>query len=153
MKKLDKKVLKLWYLRNLFIAVPVLVGYVLMMIFLPNELKLGVGLSCGLVTLIVLGLCAGWPLLAYHFYEYGYDELKISIHRGVIFRHKIVIPIRQIQDLHLYDGPFMQLLKLSGIIISTAGSNFTVSGISKLEAENMLEDLETKLESRLDVNE
>ena len=47
----------------------------------------------------------------------------------------------------------MQLFKLSGLIISTAGSNFTLSGISKEEALEMLNDLETRLESRLDSDE
>lgn len=153
MKKLDKKVIKLWLVRNLFIIVPVLAGYLLLVIFIPSELKLALGLSFGILTLIILVLCIGWPFLSYHFYEYNYDETKIYINHGVIFRHKILIPVRQIQDLHLYKGPLMQLFKLGGIIISTAGSNFTLSGISKDTLDAMIFDLESKLESRLDSNE
>ena len=153
MKKLDKKVVKLWLVRNLFLAIPTLIGYLLLIIFVPSELKLALGLSFGLVALLVIAFCLIWPFLSYHFYEYNYDETKIFINYGVIFRHKILIPVRQIQDLHLYNGPLMQLFKLSGIIISTAGSNFTLSGISKEEANSMIFDLENKLESRLDCDE
>ncbi len=153
MKKLEKKVVKLWLVRNLFIAIPALIAYLMVLIFVPSEVKLALGLSLGLILLIILALCLGWPFLTYHFYEYKYDEMKIYINYGVVFRHKILIPVRQIQDLHLYHGPIMQLFKLSGVIISTAGSNFTLSGIKKSDAELMIEDLENKLESRLDVNE
>ncbi len=153
MKKLDKKVIKLWLVRNLFLAVPTLIGYIILIVCIPNELKLALGLSFGLVTLLIIVLSLVWPFLSYRFYEYNYDETKIYINYGVIFKHKILIPVRQIQDLHLYNGPLMQLFKLSGIIISTAGSNFTLSGISKLEAETMIFDLENKLESRLDCDE
>ena len=153
MKKLDKKVIKLWLVRNLFIIIPTIVGYLMLVIFIPNELKLALGLSCGLLTLIITVLYIIWPFLSYRFYEYSYDETKIYINYGVIFRHKILIPVRQIQDLHLYNGPLMQLFKLSGITISTAGSNFSLSGITKSEAEKMLFDLESKLESRLDSDE
>ena len=94
-----------------------------------------------------------WPNLSYYFYEYNFDDKKIEINRGVIFQHRIIIPIRQIQDLHLYNGPMMQLFNLGGIIISTAGSNFILSGISFEQANNMLKELEEKLESRLDSDE
>ena len=153
MKKLDKKVLKLWLVRNLFLVIPTLIGYLLLVIFISSELKLALGLSFGLFTILVIVLCLVWPFLSYHFYEYNYDETKIYINYGVIFKHKILIPVRQIQDLHLYNGPLMQLFKISGIILSTAGSNFTLSGISKEEANEMIFDLENKLESRLDCNE
>ena len=153
MKKLDKKVIKLWLVRNLFIIIPTLVGYLMLVILIPNEIKLALGLSFGILSLIILALSIIWPFLSYRFYEYNYDETKIYINYGVIFRHKILIPVRQIQDLHLYNGPLMQLFKLSGITISTAGSNFSLSGITKSEAEKMIIDLESKLESRLDCDE
>lgn len=149
MKKLDKKVIKLWIVRNLFFVIPVLVGYILLIALIPNNLKLSLGLSCGLVVLLITSLALIWPFLSYHFYEYSYDETKIFINYGVIFRHKILVPVCQIQDLHLYNGPLMQLFKLSGIILSTAGSNFSLSGISKDEANLMIFDLENKLEERV----
>ena len=153
MKKLDKKVITLWLVRNLFIIIPTLVGYLMLIIFIPAELRLALGLSFGLVSLIIVALCIVWPFLSYRYYEYDYDDAKIYINYGVIFRHKILIPVRQIQDLHLYNGPLMQLFKLGGITISTAGSNFSLSGISKSEADKMIFDLESKLESRLDSDE
>ena len=47
----------------------------------------------------------------------------------------------------------MQIFKLGGVIISTAGSNFILSGINKEKADKMLYELEERLESRLDSDE
>ena len=153
MKQLDKKVKKLWLLRNAFAVIPMVCLLIVVVIAVEGEFKIAVAISLGLLVLIISALLIVWPFLSYRFYAYDYDDLKITIKRGIIFRHEIVIPIRQIQDLHLYHGPLMQLFKLSGLIISTAGSNFTLSGISKEEALEMLKYLETRLESRLDSDE
>ena len=74
----------------------------------------------------------------------------MAINFGVIFRHKVIIPIRQIQDLHTYNGPIMSLMGLSGVIISTAGSNFDIAGMLNADATNMVNDLEALLNKRLD---
>lgn len=153
MKKLDKKVLKLWHVRNLFITVPVLLIFILVMVLVDNDARLAVALSLGTFTIVVVGLSILWPNLAYRAYSYDYDDLKITVKKGVIFKHNILIPVRQIQDLHIFDGPFMQLFKVSGLTISTAGSNFSINGINKLDADKIIEDLATKLESRLDADE
>ena len=153
MKKLDKKVLSLWLVRNSFLIIPAVVSYILLLVFIPDELRLPLGLSFGFLVFVILFLCIVWPILYYKMYEYNYDDTKIYINYGVIFRHKILMPVRQIQDLHLYKGPLMQMFKLSGITISTAGSNFSLTGISKDEADAMIFDLESKLERRLDSNE
>ena len=152
MQKLDKKVRTLWLLRNMFIIFPTIIIY-LLIIFSVEECKIVLALSFGFLTIIIIGLAIIWPILSYRYYSYDYDDKKIYINRGIIFQHKIVIPVRQIQDLHLYNGPFMQIFKLGGVIISTAGSNFILSGINKGKADKMLYELEERLESRLDSDE
>ena len=44
----------------------------------------------------------------------------------------------------------MIMLNLSGVTISTAGSNFDISTITTEEADRMIEDLEHKLEQRVE---
>ena len=60
-----------------------------------------------------------------------------------------VIPVCQIQDLHRTQGPLMMMLKLSGVTISTAGSNFDISTLTTDEADRMIDELEHHLEIRV----
>ena len=89
------------------------------------------------------------PLLRYKMYAWGYDEKRIIVKQGVIFKQRVVIPVCQIQDLHRTQGPIMMLLKLSGVTISTAGSNFDISTLTTEQADCMIDELERNLEMRV----
>lgn len=145
-KKLDKRIRTIWILRNVFLSLLLVVGIVFACLEGEIELILGVTIPAGIMILLLLI----WPFLSYKYYSYGYDDTRISINHGVIFRHRIIIPIRQIQDLHTYNGPVMNILKLSGIMISTAGSNFNISGMITEDAKVMVKELEERLNKRLD---
>jgi membrane protein YdbS with pleckstrin-like domain len=82
-------------------------------------------------------------------YAWGYDDKRIIVKEGVIFRKRVVIPVCQIQDLHRTQGPLMMMLKLSGVTISTAGSNFNISTLTTAEADRMIDELERNLEVRI----
>jgi membrane protein YdbS with pleckstrin-like domain len=89
----------------------------------------------------------------YHLFRHdspGYDDKRIIVKQGVIFRRRVVIPVCQIQDLHRIQGPIMIMLKLSGVTISTAGSNFSISTLTTGEADLMIDELERNLESRIE---
>lgn len=148
--KLNKKVRTLWLIRNGIFVFLFMLGYISLGIVVPTEAKLVVLLSIGFPVFLVLGLLIIWPFLKYNNYSYGFDDKRIYLNYGVIFKHKILVPIRQIQDLHLYNGPIMSMLDLSGVIISTAGSNFTIAGLLKNNAEEMIKELEVLLNERLD---
>jgi membrane protein YdbS with pleckstrin-like domain len=83
-------------------------------------------------------------------FSYGYDNKRIIVKQGVIFRLRVVIPICQIQDLHRTQGPIMMALKLSDVTISTAGSNFDLCTLTTDEADAMIEELEKNLETRIE---
>ena len=89
------------------------------------------------------------PALRYQMYAWGYDDKRIIVKQGVIFRRRAVIPVCQIQDLHRTQGPLMMMLKLSGVTISTAGSNFEISTLTTAEADRMIDELEHNLEVRV----
>ena len=42
------------------------------------------------------------------------------------------------------------MLKLSGVAISTAGSNFNISTLTTAEADRMIDELERHLETRIE---
>ena len=149
MKKLDKGALKLWYIRSVIVAAVLLGVFIPAVILVPAGLaRTAVLLSGGIPLFIALAFILVLPYFRYALYRYGFDERRIVVRHGVIFRHSVTIPVCQIQDLHRFEGPIMMLLKLSGVTISTAGSNFDLACLSHADADAMIETLEMYLEKR-----
>lgn len=155
LKKLDKSVLMLWYIRAAIVSLA-LVGVftsaaaILNVTGAPSNVTLAVLLGIGIPVVLLLGLTLILPALRYKMYAWGYDDKRIIVKQGVIFRQRVVIPVCQIQDLHRTQGPLMMMLKLSGVTISTAGSNFDISTLTTEEADRMIDDLERNLETRIE---
>ncbi len=150
-KRLDKKARVYWFTINLIIALVLLAVACIVLFFVSDELFLPMLLGVGLPLFVVSAFIIIYPFLKYHYYKYSYNEEKVVICYGVIFRHKIVMPICQIQDLHIYQGPIMSLFKLSGIIFSTAGSNHELRCLDKEVAEKIAQETEVYLKKRLEV--
>ena len=155
MNSLDKSVLKLWYVRAAIGALA-LVGIAVSVpiILLLAEVESNVVLAVSLGVVIPVGLLLCFililPILRYKMYSWGYDDKRIIVKQGVIFRERVVIPVCQIQDLHRTQGPLMMILGLSGVTISTAGSNFDISTLTTAEADSLIDALEKNLETRIE---
>ena len=155
MNKLDKSVLKLWYIRAAIGALA-LVGVLVttLVILLATEVAanvmLAVSFSVGIPVVLLLCIILIMPVLRYKMYAWGYDDKRIVVKQGVIFRQRVVIPVCQIQDLHRTQGPIMMMLKLSDVTISTAGSNFDISTLTTDEADRLIDALEQNLETRVE---
>ena len=155
LKKLNKSVLKLWYIRAAIFSLA-LVGVstsatvILIPAGTPGDVALAVLFGVGIPVILFLAYILIMPALRYKMYAWGYDDKRIIVKQGVIFRQKVVIPVCQIQDLHRTQGPLMMLLKLSGVTISTAGSNFAISTLTTDEADLMIDELEHNLEKRIE---
>lgn len=155
LKKLDKSVLKLWYIRAAIVALALICVFISAAVILKvteasQELTATVLLSSGVLVILLLAVTLIMPALRYKMYAWGYDDRQIIVKHGVIFRHRVVIPVCQIQDLHRFQGPIMMMLKLSGVTISTAGSNFDISTLTTAEADSMIDELEANLEARIE---
>lgn len=152
LKKLDKKVKILWFIESVIWVALILVGVILPIIFADESVKLILALSLGIPMGLLSIFLLVYPILRYHFYSYYYDEERILIYKGVIFKRSVILPVRQIQDIHIYQGPLMLIMGLSGVSVSTAGSNFNIACINKNDANIMVDDLETNLNNRLGDN-
>ena len=155
MNKLDKSVLKLWYIRAVIgalalVGVVVSVFVILLATGASSNVMLAVSLSVGIPVVLLLCITLIMPVLRYKMYTWGYDDKRIVVKQGVIFRQRVVIPVCQIQDLHRTQGPIMMMLKLSGVTISTAGSNFDISTLTTDEADRLIDALEQNLEIRVE---
>ena len=147
--QLDSKIKKLWYLGHsllfLLLAAPFIIIQGIIGFILPLTIV-------GIILCALIGGLLYWlPSLKYDAYKFGYNETRIQINYGVIFKHEIVIPVCQIQDLHLSQGPLMQLLKLQTVEISTAGSNYRISGLENNFAKEFIDTLENYLKNRIEV--
>ncbi len=151
MNALDPRALKLWYIRTGLASLLLLAAFIPAMIFTPaGSARIAVLLCGGIPLLIALAFLLILPYFRYKLYAYGFDERRITVRHGVIFRHSVTIPVCQIQDLHRFEGPIMMLLGLSGVTISTAGSNFNLACLSRADADAMIETLEGYLEKRVE---
>lgn len=154
LKKLDKRVLKLWYIRACIVSLALVGVFISTAVILCaagalDDAAIAVLLGVGIPVVLLLGLTLILPALRYQMYAWGYDDKRIVVKQGVIFRKRVVIPVCQIQDLHRTQGPLMMMLKLSGVTISTAGSNFEISTLTTAEADRMIDELEHNLEVRV----
>ena len=155
LKKLDKSVLKLWYIRAAIGALALIgfitsVAVILNAAGVSNDVTLAAWLALGIPVVLILIVILIMPALRHKIYAWGYDDKCIVVKQGVIFRQRVVIPVCQIQDLHRTQGPLMMMLKLSGVTISTAGSNFNISTLTTAEADRMIDELECNLEARIE---
>lgn len=155
LKKLDKSVLKLWYIRASIMALILLVAFIVAAVIpliagAPDDVTLVIILCVAIPVALLFALTLILPALRYKMFSWGYDDTRIVVKQGVIFRERVVIPICQIQDLHRTQGPLMTMLKLSDVTISTAGSNFDISTLTTEEADRMIDELERSLEARIE---
>ena len=155
MNKLDKSVLKLWYIRAAIgalalVGVAVSVFAILLATEAASNVMLAVSFGVGIPVILLLCIILIMPVLRYKMYAWGYDDKRIVVKQGVIFRQRVVIPVCQSQDLHRTQGPLMMILGLSGVTISTAGSNFDISTLTTAEADSLIDALEKNLETRIE---
>ena len=155
LKKLDKSVLKMWYIQAVIISLIVILAVAGTIVSVaisnaPGNILTAVSLGCAVPCIILLCFILIMPALRYKMYAWSCDDTRIIVKQGVIFREKVVIPVCQIQDLHRKQGPLMMMFKLSDVTISTAGSNFDISTLTTAEADRLIEELEQKLETRIE---
>ena len=155
LKRLNKSVLKLWYIRAVIASLALMGVFASVAVILnatgaPGDVMLAVLIGVGIPVALLLAITLIMPVLRYKMYAWGYDDKRIVVKQGVIFKKRVVIPVCQIQDLHRTQGPLMMMLKLSGVTISTAGSNFDISTLTTAEADRMIDELERNLEARIE---
>lgn len=129
-------------IRNIFLILIMGGCYACFFAIEDKEVATILCIAFGIPSAILALFLLIYPFLYYRRYRYYYDEQRIYISFGVIFHHQIVIPISQLQDIHLFQGPIMQLVKLTSLIVSTAGSNFSVQFLLGEDAKKMVSDLE-----------
>lgn len=145
---LDQKIKKIWYIITTILFI-LFLGFCAFTQLIEGLILPLLIVEC-IAMLILIFFCFVFPAMVYNRYSYAYNDKRIVIKKGVIFKYEIIIPVCQIQDLHLLQGPLMQLMKLQSVEISTAGSNYTINGLQYDVAKKMVDDLEKNLNARIE---
>lgn len=145
---LDQKIKKIWYIITTILFI-LFLGFCAFTQLIEGLILPLLIVEC-IAMLILIFFCFAFPAMVYNRYSYAYNDKRIVIKKGVIFKYEIIIPVCQIQDLHLLQGPLMQLMKLQSVEISTAGSNYTINGLQYDVAKKMVDDLENNLNARIE---
>ncbi|VEU81044.1 PH domain-containing protein [Haploplasma axanthum] len=93
------------------------------------------------------------PFFIYKMYSYELTEDHIVIQKGVLFRKKIIVPIKRIQHLEKLQGPIQNLFNQSSIQFFTAGSVEVLNGLNVDIADSIILDVEKKLKPFLENDE
>jgi membrane protein YdbS with pleckstrin-like domain len=98
------------------------------------------------VLILLLILTFVFARLSYHFYKYEFRDNGFYKEFGVIWKKYITIPYDRIQNVDIYRGVILRLLKLSEINIQTAGMGMykaeaRLPGLSIQKAEEIRDEL------------
>lgn len=156
LNKISKKYvnyLVFWRIIALIIVAACLVPEIIIILNLKNLIATILTLVLVAIIMIMMIIYAFvFPTLTYNKYFYYIDEDKIIINKGIFFKRKITIPLIQIQDVELYQGPIETMFKIARIEVSTAGSDHFIVGLNKETADEIYQNVYELVHKKLVVN-
>jgi membrane protein YdbS with pleckstrin-like domain len=108
------------------------VGVVLLYLFVVESVAVN-GVLAGIALVLVALLCwsaHGWPPIDYRHRSFRVSDTGIQIHKGVLWRSVMDVPISRVQHTDVNQGPIERRFGLAHLIIHTAG---TTSASVRLE--------------------
>lgn len=155
--KLNPKAVTSWRIsRSIWLAICVLVCVtaVIISFAVQGEAGFPVGLYVSaaaaiLVLYKLVGLIV-YPKIEYRQWGYHIAEDKVVIRHGIFFVTNTVIPIIRIQHITVKQGPIGRRLGLYDVEISLASGSFEIVCLEKSVADEISENLKSRLYVRLE---
>lgn len=91
-----------------------------------------VALGIGLLALLFLAAYQ-WPAWSHNRTSYRVDESGLEIRRGVIWRHRMTVPLGRVQHADVSQGPIQRLFGIATLTVHTAGTQNASIGLVGLE--------------------
>lgn len=155
-KKVSKKYINyllFWRIITLVLIMLMLVPEIILVSNMKNLVATIITIALASIIIIILIIYAFvFPSLTYNRYFYYVDKDKIIIKKGVLFKRKITIPLIQIQDVELFQGPIETLFKIAKVEVSTAGSDHYIVGLNKETADEIYQNVYELVHKKLVVN-
>lgn len=125
---LDDRVLRLWRIRVLLIAVPICLAMGTGLAFL--DAIVGV---VGAASILGVAVAAGWAWtsLVWRAWRFAVGPDALILEHGVVVRVRSTVPYHRIQHIDTKVGPLEQRLGLASLVLHTAAatSDATIPGI------------------------
>lgn len=105
---------------------------------------------CALAAILLMGAHI-WPAIVYRNIVWRLGTTGIEIHRGVLWQHRLAIPLSRVQHVDVAQGPIQRMFDLGTITIHTAGTknaSVELSGLEHAEAMGIRDELIAQRESR-----
>jgi membrane protein YdbS with pleckstrin-like domain len=99
-------------------------------------------LAFGMIVLIGLLIGFGsfvWPRLHFKHARWRLDNLSLEIWQGVLWRHKISVPLGRVQHADVSQGPLQRYFGIGKLIVHTAGTYQASVELDGLRYETALE--------------
>jgi len=92
-------------------------------------------LYSGAAIVLIVALLSVAAIIEHWKYTFHIENAALVIHRGLIEREKLVIPIERIQAVHTEQSWWQRIFGLNGLRVDTAGSSGAEVEISALRTE------------------
>ena len=148
--KISKKSVKVWKLQA---NIMYLIGYLVVLFFLFQSLMkdwdvVKYILMAVLIIMIIVHIIEVKVIipLRYKLFNYKLSERHILIHKGGIFKSKIIIPIEKVYYVNNKTGPLLEKSNLENVVIGTLVEQFVIpcleESVAKLLQEEILKSCE-----------
>ena len=104
-----------------------------------NTVWIAIASSVALLLLLLFGSAIFWPWLTYHKASWRLDEEGLEIRRGVLWRHRITVPLGRVQHADVSQGPLQRQFGISTLTVHTAGTQHASIPLPGLTFETAIE--------------
>jgi membrane protein YdbS with pleckstrin-like domain len=89
-----------------------------------------------LTALVAVAIVVLAPI-RYQVFWYAISPTEIDIQHGIIFIKRSVVPMHRVQTLRTERGPMADHYRMTNLKIKTAGGSVTISGLGRVEADEL----------------
>lgn len=140
--KLDPKIKNVWrisaivWLTILFICVGLC--FFIPSFFAPWDGYVIAGAIIGGLYVLSLVVFAGvMPQVRYIRWRYELSEDYLDIAKGIIWKHRTIIPFIRVQNTDTRQGPILRAFGLSSVTVATAAGEHEIPGLDAQVAEEL----------------
>jgi membrane protein YdbS with pleckstrin-like domain len=103
--------------------------------------------ALGGVASILIGLfylAFSWPARVYRHAKWRLDEEGLEIHGGVLWQHRISVPMGRVQHADVSQGPLQRMFDIGKLTVNTAGTQN-----SSVDLDGLTHSLALELRDRI----
>ncbi len=125
-------------------AIPVLIGSLVLEAIMRENALLPPGVIAGPVLLIAIALIIRIPSRRYSARGYQISADRLRVVRGLLFRYDTVVPFSRVQHIDVNQGPLERFFGIATLTLHTAGNHnaaVALPGLGEPLAREMREEI------------